>query len=181
MKPLKYFGVLFSTLILSIFTASCSDDQEDELIQKDESSISFNVSGAVEGEKSGIASMGQLEVGGSHQLRIRGNDGDEETDQSYILDFLIGPQSSQFSAPEPGTYDISTLIEAAGSGYYVSYVDQPFGNSREFGGAEASGELVITNVTDDFIEGTFSFTAKSNATEEQIQVTNGVFKANNSL
>ncbi len=162
--------------------AGCSDDDDNVVIVVDDSSISFTISGAVEGEKSGIATMGQSRVGNTYQLRIRGNDGDEEREQSYTLDFNLGPQPNPLPAPEPGTYDIMTLVDAAGGkGYHVSFVNQPLGNSVEYGGAEASGELVITDVNDDFIEGTFSFTAKSNATGETIQVSNGQFKANNNL
>ncbi len=172
---------IVSAVALSLGACSDDDDNGTELVT-DNSSISFTVSGAVEAEKTGLATMGQTQVGNTYQLTIRGNDGDEETDQSYTLDFNLGPQPNPFDAPEPGTYDIRTLVDAAGGrAFHVSYVDQPFGNSVNYGGADVSGELVITELNDDFIEGTFSFTAKSLVTEESIQVTNGEFKAINNL
>ncbi|MCH8546532.1 MAG: hypothetical protein LAT54_07345 [Cryomorphaceae bacterium] len=178
----RFFRIGAALLFAVSLTSACSDDDDTIEIIPDESSISFTINGAVEGVKSGVATVGQTQVGGNYQIRIRGNDGDEETDQSYILDFIRGPQPNPLPDPEPDTYNISTLIEAAGgNGYYVSFVDRPFGDSREFGGAEASGELVITEINSSFVEGTFSFTAKSNETEEVIEVTDGVFKANNNL
>lgn len=177
----NFFKSGIALLFALSITTACSEDDDSVEIVPDESSITFTISGAVEGVKSGVATIGQTQVGGNYTIRIRGNDGDEERAQSYILDFARGPQPNPLPSPEPGTYNLSTLVQAAGQGYYVLFVDRPFGDTREFGGAEASGELIITEVNDDFVEGTFSFTAKSTETEEVIEVTNGQFKANNNL
>ncbi|MCC5918476.1 MAG: hypothetical protein JJU02_14235 [Cryomorphaceae bacterium] len=180
-KALLFLFAFFITI-----STSCSEDDDEEFSPNgDDYFISFNISGDVTGELEGSAVMTQVELAGNYTLSISGNDFEvegEEENQTFNIHFRRGPAPNEFESPEVGTYIIGLPAEAAAeNGFWVNYFDIDGGSSTEYGTEDVSGTIEITNVTDDYIEGTFDFTAGRTENDQNITVTNGIFKARNGL
>jgi hypothetical protein len=172
------------SFVAAVMFSACSDDDDGgdgtgEGLE--DFKISFNVSGGDEGFKEGSAIIVLNEMSGNYTLNLGGNDaiGEEDEDaQTFSLIFYKGPRSEPIPIPDPGTYIVGTPQEAAAEdGFWVAYENSTTAPATNFGQAEVEGELIISDVTADYVEGTFYFSAGQVSGEETIVVENGVFKA----
>lgn len=167
------------TLFLSFMACSNDDDSNDNTGMEDIpiplNEMSFDISGAVDGSKSGYCYV--LIVGESSYM-VSSNDGTSAADQTFGITLYKDFEEDPVGNPAPGTYPIGTVVDVSGiDGFWVVYTDTQ--NDTEFGsGTDAvSGSLTIISNTNNELKGTFEFTATNNQTGESIQVTNGKFSA----
>ncbi|WP_141691557.1 DUF6252 family protein [Rhodohalobacter halophilus] len=162
--------LLLSILIFS-FCGGCSDstsnDDLDEL-----GTVTFEVSGALEGDKEGMADFYSMSAYSLYTWEISTHDFNP---QSFSLQFQRTSQS-EIENPEPGTYSIG----GGPDDYLAIFTDTEagFADAVEYStfSEGTGGTLEITHSSDDLIRGTFSFTASSEG-GETVTITNGQFEA----
>ncbi len=139
--------------------------------------ISFTVSGADTGQKSGECFASVFDFGGQYFVYIDGNDGIEETDPEVT--FIIGFEYTGDTPLTPGTYPLGYDAFLEGEGMMAEYeiINESEDSARLFGNIFAhEGSIVISEVTVNSISGSFSFTAADEDGEE-VTLTNGQFQA----
>ncbi len=164
--------------LLFTFTACSGDDDnggngDDPNVGANE--ITFDISGAVEGNKSGSSYVVIVE---GYSYMISNNDGTLGSDQTFSLAFHKSFEDENPSAnPAPGTYPIGNSVDVLDvDGFWVVYTDTQ--TDQEFGGQNVNGTLTITSTNNNQLKGTFEFTADGfPGTEGTITVTNGSFSA----
>lgn len=174
MKNTAYYLIL----ILLFSLTACSSDDDNGNINNNSSvgdnEITFDISGAVEGNKSGSS---YVIVVGDFSYIISNNDGTSSADQTFSLAFHKSFDDNNIANPTPGTYPIGTVTDLADvNGFWVVYTDTRSG--EEFGGQNVSGTMTITSNNNNQLKGTFEFSAGGyDTTEGTITVTNGSFSA----
>lgn len=174
MKNTAFFIIL--TLLFSLTACSGDDDNgnngDNPSVGANE--ITFDISGAVEGNKTGSS---YVIIVGDFSYIISNNDGTSSADQTFSLAFHKSFDDNTAANPAPGTYPIGTVTDLADEdGFWVVYTDTQ--SSEEFGGQNVSGTLTITSNNNNQLRGTFEFTAGGyDTTEGTITVTNGSFSA----
>lgn len=180
MKIITNILIFFASFFI---LSACSDDEgSPDIPGEHHGSASFEVSGEIEGEYSGIADFRAFEMSGIHTWDITMIDQDPIT---FSVSFTqVG--SEPIARPEPGTYELGITPGNQSDDTYMAsfeyYVDGPFqSDSYTVGIGDTSGELAITSSSDELIEGTFSFTAVRLDNEgnlgEIITVSDGEFSA----
>jgi len=162
---------ILSALFMSFFWGGCSDstsnDKLDEL-----GSVTFQVSGAVEGDKEGMADFWAMSAYSINSWEIATND---YNPQSFSMQFQKTSQS-EIENPDPGTYSIG----GGPDDYLAIFIDTEngFEDSVEYNTfyEETGGTLEITHSSDDLIRGTFSFTA-SDEDGNTVSISNGQIEA----
>lgn len=177
-------ALLSATLFISaaFITWSCSDDDDRSPSGPagpgvPPAAISFSVSGADEGQKSGECFASVFEFSGEYFVYIDGNDGIEETDPEVT--FVIGFDYIGGTPLTPGTYPLGYDAFLEGEGLMAEYeiINEAEDSSRLFGNIFAhEGSIVISEVTANSITGTFTFTAADQDGDE-VTLTNGQFQA----
>ena len=168
----KYYYLAISVTILSFI--SCSDDSTGPS-GNDLGEASFEISGAIEGQKEGFANFRAFEMSGVNTWDILIID---EPPRSFEISFSQVSLNESISRPSTGTYKLGL---GSDSDFTASYTDgslaSPDSYLATFG--EYGGTLVITSSSDDKIEGTFEFNAVNLDEEngEEIIITNGQFRA----
>lgn len=175
-------NILISFVSFFIISACSGDDDLPDIPGEHNGSVTFQVSGEIEGEYSGIADFRAFEMSGIHTWDITMIDQDPIT---FSVSFTqVG--SEPIDRPDPGTYELGITpgnqSEDTYMGSFENYVDGPFqSDSYTVGIGDTTGELIITSSSDELIEGTFSFTAVRIDDEgnlgETIAVTDGEFSA----
>tara|TARA_R110000850_G_scaffold150497_1_gene273319 strand:+ start:239132 stop:239668 length:537 start_codon:yes stop_codon:yes gene_type:complete len=175
MKNTTFYFIL---TLLFTFTA-CTDDDDNgnngDGPNVGANEITFDISGAVEGEKSGASYVVIVQ---DFSYLISSNDGTSSSDQTFSLVFHKSFDDGNASAnPAPGTYPIGTVGDLMDQdGFWVVYSDTQ--NNQEFGGQNVDGTLTITSNSNNQLKGTFEFSAGSyEGSEGTITVTNGSFSA----
>lgn len=172
-KTMKFLLVLF--IPMGLFLLSCDNDDDDNGGGGGSlGSVSFDISGDVEGSKEGQAALLESSLG---SIFFSFNDFNPQT---YSLTFHWGPTTTGGGTPIPGegTYSISNSVDASqNNGFWVVYTNTE--NGEEYGLEGVSGSLTISDYGSNFIEGTFNFTAGQFDGEGTITVSNGVFTAVN--
>ncbi len=154
-------------------TACSSDDEEETQEEIPEAAVTFTLSGQLEGEKSGRASVFQSEVDSIFRLNFHFTDGEGDTDGSFFLDFDQGPSSEPISFPVPGTYSLGG-IDGTGD-FRATFTDL---NSNVIYLGETMGAMVIDRSDDYGIEGSFTLsTALITNPDNQITLSDGRFWA----
>jgi len=167
-----YRYVTFISFIL-IFT-SCSDDSTGPS-GDDLGEASFEISGAIEGQKEGFANFRAFEMSGVNTWDILLID---EPPRSFEISFSQVSLNESISRPSTGTYKLGLDSDSDFSASYSEgSLARPDSYLTTFG--EYSGTLVITSSSDDKIEGTFEFNAVNLDEEngEEIIIRNGQFRA----
>lgn len=178
-KKLFYLLPIFSLL----FLISCDDDDDslspgDDLGNVEDYFISFNISGSEEGDRLGYADFQIMPAPGAGTLNtVQIYGADDLTSGVWTWQITIDRQSFDEAALNvaTGTYeindDLTSTVDFRGSYMNIEtgaeYVEEP------------SGTLTISNITDTYVEGTFSFTVKEQfgGAGGQVSITNGEFKA----
>lgn len=177
-KHFFYFLYVFSLM----FLLSCDNDDElpsdDDLGNVEDYFISFNISGSEEGDRLGYADFQIMPAPGAGTLNtVQIYGADDLT--SGVWTWQINIERASFNEEaldvSTGTYeindDLTSTVDFRGSYMNietgVEYVDEP------------SGTLTISNITDTYVEGTFSFTVKEEfgGAGGQVTITDGEFKA----
>ncbi len=173
MKNTAFFLIL--TLLFAFTACNGDDDSNGDGPNVGANEITFDISGAVEGEKSGSSYV--VVVGGTDSYLISNNDGTSAETQTFSLVFYKSFENNPTANPAPGTYPIGTVGDLVNEdGFWVVYTDTQSG--EEFGGQNVSGTMTITSNTNNQLKGTFEFTAGGyGTTEGTITVTNGRFSA----
>ncbi|WP_297337890.1 hypothetical protein [Algoriphagus sp.] len=166
---------LITPIILAILItfSSCKDQEDTNPISSDQ--ISFEVSGAISGEKTGSSYV--VVVEGSNSYVISSNDGTSFDDQTFSLSFYKSFADQDLSNPAPGTYPIGTVADVLNvDGFWVVYTDTQSG--KEYGARNVDGTLTITSSSNNQLAGTFEFSAGSfNEGDGNIQISQGTFSA----
>jgi hypothetical protein len=168
MKTLNKLLLAFS--VLAILTACGEDDEPAKPSAAGE--VSFTVSGAVTGQKTGTAALLSSAGAGRDNIFFSLHDGVSGT-QTYSLAIF----ESGGNMPTVGTYTIGSTT----SDYWMIYTDTQ--TNTEFGSFnEDIGSITITEVTDALVKGTFSFDAPEFSdtgqhTGRSIVVNDGTFTA----
>lgn len=175
---MKMNQILLSIAFLfALCFLGCSSDDDNGDTPSD--GVTFEISGDVEGEKSGFASVVQVEESGITQIFISMNDGITGV-QTFSLGFYLSNTGQDVELPSEGEYSIGT--PAVGD-FWVDYTDIGTGDGVEYGSIwGASGTLTITEATSNRLTGQFEFTAEGNVDSMgvptgSIEVTNGQFSA----
>lgn len=141
----------------------------------------FELSGAISGERSGFAQFGGIEVSGLHMWSITVSDGGSAT---FSLTISIS-SADPFDTPAPGTYPIGmpTLDPSIFSADYADtregLIAPPHYTTIPAG---TQGSITITQSTEGEVSGTFHFNAvhvdsSTNEALGEIVATNGAFTA----
>lgn len=168
---------------MASITVSCSDDDDNPGSNTNSPNlpfdqISFTISGADEGQKTGECGAYMDDVLGEYMLFIYGNDGIEvnNPEMTFNIDF-----NYTGSVPvSEGTYPINYDAYLAGDGFYVSYdiVDETSDTSENFGTTSPQeGSIAISSITATSISGTFAFMASNSDDDAEVTVTQGQFNA----
>lgn len=175
--------ILGAFLCLSLFIACDNeDDNNDNSGGVDVSQeMTFEISGAINGNKNGQARVLYVSSLNSNIRYLDGNDGPAITgpEQTFSIDFSTLNTNGEVPQFTEGTYLLSDDNLTDSENYAVSYsvIDENFNEVDYFGGFnEHSGQLTITNISNNRMQGTFNFTAENEA-GETINVTNGQFNA----
>ncbi|WP_114750094.1 DUF6252 family protein [Pleomorphovibrio marinus] len=181
MKIITNILILFGSFFI-LSACSSDDDGSPDIPGEHNGSVSFQVSGEVEGEYSGIADFRAFEMSGIHTWDITMLDQDPIT---FSVSFTqVG--NEPIDRPETGTYELGinpgNQLDDIYMASFEYYVDGPFqSDSYTVGIGDTTGELEITSSSDERIEGNFSFTAVRLDDEgnlgETISVTDGEFSA----
>lgn len=153
MKNFKSFNLVVLLTCISLFSLSCSSDDDSS---NDQSDIFFNFK--IDGEQVNIS--GDEDVYVSNSL-VKAINGDDFANQRFIT--LRTPLDVT-----TGTYEITGNFN---DDFTASFLMNDFSTSNE------SGTITITEVNDNIISGTFSFTATLDG--EEINITEGEFSAFN--
>nr|MBS0037155.1 hypothetical protein [Saprospiraceae bacterium] len=165
-------------MLFAVCFLGCSSD-DDNGGDTPTDGVTFEISGEVEGEKSGFANVVQVEESGITQIFISMNDGITGV-QTFSLILYLSNTGQDAEIPSVGEYSIGT--PAVGD-FWVVYTDIGNGDSVEYGSIwGASGTLTITGSTPNRLTGQFEFTAEGNVDSMgvptgSIEVTNGQFSA----
>lgn len=177
----RFIPVFFAALV-ALTAAACSNDDDSDNPSKPQAPpadrISFSISGADEGSKTGECSAYIENVLGEYFVDISGNDGIEEADPE--MTFNISFSYSGSTPVSAGTYPIDYEAYLSGEGFFVSYdlIDESAGSFELFGSTyPQEGSIAVTAVTETSITGTFSFTAANQAGTDEVVVTQGMFNA----
>ncbi|PVW16273.1 hypothetical protein DDV96_03110 [Marixanthomonas spongiae] len=151
---------------------SKDDDQSDDSNNASKNQITFDISGAVEGKKTGSSYIVIVE---GVNYSISNNDGTSIDDQTFSLSFYKKFKDNSTTNPAKGTYPIDDVVNLTDTdGFWIVYTDTV--NDIDFS-QDVSGTLTITSNTNNQLKGTFEFSASSRETGETITVTNGKFSA----
>lgn len=171
MKNLNKLGIILFVVVATLFTSCSSDDNGggggNAALGTIKAKIgSSNFTSISQGTFASI-----LDNGSFQNLSIGGSDITGKTIQIMIIGANIAP----------GTYQISdTDNDYTASGVY-SEVDLGTSTAQAWGspydGGGNSGSVVITSLTSTNVQGTFSFTGKSEAGTTK-SITNGSFNVN---
>lgn len=165
MKNITKISTLFLALFISVSLSSCSDD--DGGGGSGTPSGEF-VKAKVNGEDFASSTSYDLVAASnptSSALVVQGSNSSGEAIQLMLMNF-----------DGVGTYDVSNML----NGQAMYTIANPFTSYSSAAEGGASGEIEITLIDDEKVEGTFSFTgrkAEEGATET-VTVTEGQFRAN---
>ncbi|MCA1763609.1 MAG: DUF6252 family protein [Cryomorphaceae bacterium] len=181
----SFAHILFVISSFLIFT-SCGGDDDSNNPPSDPGghggSASFDISGEIEGEHSGIADFRAFEMAGVYNWDITIINQDPIT---FNISFLQQGEDP-IDRPGEGTYELGinpgNQSNDIYTGSYVNYGGNPSEQDNyTIGIDETSGTMEITSSSDELIEGTFSFTAARIGDDGNvagtIEVTNGEFSA----
>lgn len=170
----KYsFSVIVASIL--IFT-SCSDDSTGPS-GTDFGEASFDISGAIEGQKEGFADFRAFEMSGVYTWDILIID---EPPRTFEISFSQISLNEPISRPSTGTYKLGL---GSDSDFSASYSEGSLARPDSYSAfGDYTGTLVITSSSDDIIEGTFEFEAINldDIEEEnvaEISISNGQFRA----
>lgn len=149
---MKKLSIYFLFCVSLIFVCCSSDDSSDN----QEIYLRFTVNGQFQYSY-------QPETITSLQVLIKGNEGSNDTFKSIALWLPL-----TFTEGSHLINDAPTTDEEAYTANYVSVSD-------DIDIQAASGTMIITNISDDFIQGTFEFVGNNNG--ETITISDGEFKA----
>lgn len=177
-KQLFYFLSIFSLM----FLISCDNDDDlpsdDDLGSVEDYYISFNITGSEEGDRLGYADfriMPAPGAGTANSVQVYG--ADDLTSGIWTWQIKIERVSFDEAAlnVSTGTYEINNDLTSTVN-FKASYMNIETGVEYV---QEPSGTITISNITDTYVEGTFSFTVKEEfeGAGGQVSVTNGEFKA----
>jgi hypothetical protein len=168
---IKYCLTVACAILVTVITGCNQDDGHTP--GPITSTAGFTLSGTLEGNKSGEAVVFKSVTDGFHRLTFNFSDSNAAGNSSFSLDLVQGPDTAVISLPAPGIYSIGGAINDAD--FTAIYSDVGLGIS--FIG-EGEGELTISTVGDEFIEGNFEFSLSAlTIPSNSIQVSNGSFRA----
>lgn len=153
MKAIKFSLLLFLAVASSTFTSCNKDDDKDE----SDTYIKFKINNSDYDFKDIISVESQ-------SLTLNGNNGEGITNPGDTQIGIFLPV-----APVAGTFDFEGVFEGD---YKLSFSSESMDFSFDF--AE-SGSITITEITEDFVSGTFTATITSE-NDVTITITNGTFK-----
>lgn len=184
-KPYKVFCEYSFSIKSVLILTPCSEDDDSNNPISDPSghgrSASFDISGEIEGEYSGIADFRAFEMAGLYNWDITIIDQDPIT---FNLSFLQ-QGAEPIDRPGEGTYQLDinpgNQSDDIYTKTYENYGDNPSEQDNyTVGIGKTSGTMEITSSTDELIEGTFPFTTAridDGMIAGTIEVTNGEFSA----
>lgn len=154
MRTLKIIST-FLILITFFSLQSCSSD-DDAGTQNPDTYIRFTINGT-------DYEFENILTAESSSITLNGNNGSSLTDTGDTRIAIWLPIDVQ-----AGTFDVESGFDAE---YQVSFTSEPLGFDFDFAD---SGAIVVTSVSSEYIEGTFTATiTKDNTT---LSLTNGSFK-----
>ncbi len=180
---LLFFPFLISTLTSCSDSTSAIEEEEEEKIDDKLADIepgtgAYSLSGAINKDVTGIAGFYHMMFDGVMIFTIFIT---EESDDYFDLEFTISYVGD--TLPEAGTYKVGQLTGDPdyAYGFLQSLVDESILYCTDWvESGNSSGTLVITEITQESIKGTFEFEAKfSNevGSTESLKFTNGLFHA----
>ena len=184
----KFNQFFFLLLALSLSFVSCNTDDDDFNTSTDDDigggggqnplgSFSFDVAGDMDTTMQGTNAL-YSEV---EQISL----GLENDAATFAISFNWGIVTQDGSTPDPlpqvGVYELMTSADELGSEtFYVnmhSTLVEGAEGMIQFYAENVSGTLEITNISNNFVEGIFSFTADQVEGDGSMTVTNGEIKA----
>lgn len=157
MKTIKFSLLLFLATASMTFSSCSKDDAKDETVQS-ATFIKFSIDGSDYDFKDIISAQSDI------SMTLNGNNGEGITNAGDIQITVYFP-----AEPVKGTFDFEGTF---GVDHKLSFSSESLGFDFDF--AE-SGSVTITEITDDYISGTFTATITAED-ETTITVTNGAFK-----
>lgn len=185
----KFIILLFLPFLISTLT-SCSDnpsaveEEEEEIIDDKLADIepgtgAYSLSGAINKDVTGIADFYYLMYDGVVFFTIYII---EESGYYFDLEFTIAYEGN--TLPKAGNYKVGQLTGDPdyAYGFLQSLVDESILYCTDWvGSGNSSGTLVITEISQESVKGTFEFEAKlsfeNNGSLETLKFTNGRFHA----
>lgn len=155
---MKKISLIF-ILIYSTFLLSCSSDDDNSADLSGFGSATVNLSGDLEGTRTGMADFHYHELGSMYMWEISFHD---LSPQTFALTLML--QSHEpISRPTPGTYEIGfdPLDPDVFSASFINIEDSNFVDSVEYDTFDNGGTLTIETSTDEKVTGHFEFTANS--------------------
>lgn len=151
----KYYFLI--TLVAALYFTGCSSDDNTIEPSNVDTFIRFNVNGTDYNFESPV-------IAESANVSINGN----ERTNGIITEFISIWLPIGFTT---GTFQLTGDFSEPGD-YKIFYESEDIGVDRL---AASSGEVKITSITADYIEGSFSFTGSKNGVN--VTVSNGVFRS----
>ncbi|WP_375587716.1 hypothetical protein [Flagellimonas aurea] len=157
MKKQKYILIVVLTMVGSLIQSCSSDD--DSGTPTSDTYIRFTIDGT-------DYDFGNIITAESLSITFNGNNGETIQDVGDTRISIYLPLDIAV-----GNHDIEG--GAFGGDYKVSFTSEPMGFDFDFA---QSGNINVTSVSDDYVEGTFTATITSES-DETINLVNGEFKA----